>query len=332
MNISSTTSNSVSLSYVPPDLQADSVQGSSSSRPTETLTLTLTAGGRIEVRGNNGLPVLAEPNGAGEGLPELMANLTQQLEDKMNALGLQPTYQDLTNLANAFVALSQPGGLPGTREELVALLDGISSRASTLEEQIRGSIENSTYPNFNDFLKDLMELAQKLRESSAAAQQAAREGKFDKSMAGVELMKSAAQDRKDAATAQIEADKAAAVAGLTGAIIGGTLGVVGAGMATAGSGAAMFSGITQTTSGVASNSGTLAGTTFKETARDKTYDADIKDAQAKAMDAEASRMDAVISDYAEISDSMRTLRDAAMKAHQDAIAQQNQSVGVGASV
>jgi hypothetical protein len=332
MNISATTPNSVSLSYVPPEVQSDSVQGSSSSNATETLTLTLTAGGHIEVTGNDGLPVLAEPNGAGESLPELMANLTQQLEDNMNALGLQPTYQDLTNLANAFVALSTPGGFTGTQEELVTMLDGISSRAATLEEQIRGTIENSTYPDFSAFLKDLAELAQKLRESSSEAKQAAIEGKFEMQMAGVELSKTAAQDRYDAATAQISADTTAAIGGLVGAGVGALAGGIGASYGAAGTGAQIFSSVTQLASTTASSSATLEATGDKETARDENYNADIAEAEAKAMDAAAAKQDAIISDYNEIGDSMRTLRDAAVKALQDSITQQSQKIESSASV
>lgn len=321
-----TTSNSVALSYVPTDLSTTGPQATE--RTTQTLTLSLNSSGKIEILGNNGMPVLPGPR-MGEDIPEALFAAAQQLEQNMAALGLTPTLQDLKALAQSFASLTGPGGLPPSRAAAVSAFETIERQAGSLEKQIRDIIANSTYPNYNDFLKELAATAQQIREQASANKQAAIEGKYDTQIKAVAEMKIEAQKNQTAREKEIQNDRDSAWANLSGAIAGAVVGGIAGG---AGGGVQLYSSVSQTVNTMTTSAATIQQYGAKLEASDLKREADDAAARKAEFDAAAGLMDSNISTADELRDIAKNLRDAVNKLRGDLISAQNQALSRAGAV
>ncbi|MEI6466528.1 MAG: hypothetical protein WCQ89_17505 [Verrucomicrobiota bacterium] len=297
-------SNSVNLSYnIPEDVNTSGANGAA--RTTQNLTLSLGTDGHIEILGNNGAPVLPTPQ-PGQNVPQALLEAAQQIEQGLAALGLKPTYQDVKDLAASFAKLSGPGGMPPTKAGLVAAAELIESKAGNLEKQLRALIENSTYPDFNDFMKELASLAQKIRESASEIKTAAINGKYDLQIAAANKQLDAAKADYDKGMKDLTVKVTEAWLSLAGA-------VVGASVATPGKSAEFMGSY----SGAFKSIGTLATIGTAQDALQRGLDAETARADAKKMEAAGSLLDSNISAADDLRDIGKNLRDALIKCRQD---------------
>jgi hypothetical protein len=130
-----------------------------------------------QIEGPGDLRVRLEtPKGGPDDVP--LNEFLQQLD----ALGSLPTepliYGDaVKGLVAASTALAQgiKGDPPVDAAQVTEIATALEAQASGIERTLRDIIENSTYPNFSDFLKELVRVSQQLREMATEAKMASIE-------------------------------------------------------------------------------------------------------------------------------------------------------------
>ena len=219
--------------------------------------------------------------------------------------------------ANAVADLAAtPGADPKVVAEMAAQLE---TQAGNLMQALQDLITNSTYPNFTDMLKELMALAQEIKEGASKVKMGAIEGKYDLQMAGVAELRTAATEDKAARDANIKADVTAAWTGVAFAVAGAAFARVGAssslimGTATQQATATAMSTVGNSMGGLGQSLGTLATQSMRQDASDATGRADEARANRAEYDAMSTKQDASIQVASEIEEAVKKLRDAAMQ-------------------
>ena len=209
--------------------------------------------------------------------------------------------QQMASLQGQATALATLAATPGADPKAVAELAGqVEAQAGNLAAALRDVVENSTYPNFTDVLKELMALAQELKEAASQVKMAAIEGKYDLQMAGADKLRDAAYADASGREKNIKAERAAAIANV---VTGAAAGVAGY------SNQAVGQGISSAGSGL----GTWATTKAKLEASADTLTADLLRADKAELDAEATRQDAGIQTAEEMEQAAKALREAALQ-------------------
>ena len=212
--------------------------------------------------------------------------------------------QQLASLQGQATALAALAATPGADPQAVAEQAGqVETQAGNLAAALRDVVENSTYPNFTDVLKELMSLAQELKEAASQVKMAAIEGKYDLQMAGAQKLRDAAFADASSREKNIEAERRQAYANAVfGAISAG------AGFSTRANMAA--SGINSVGSGL----GTLWSISTKLEASADQLTADLLRADKAGLDADATMQDASVQTADEMEEAAKKLREAALQA------------------
>ena len=218
--------------------------------------------------------------------------------------------QQMASLQGQATALATLAATPGADPKAVAELAGqVEAQAGNLAAAFRDVVENSTYPNFTDVLKELMSLAQELKEAASQVKMAAIEGKYDLQMAGADKLRSAAYADASGREKNIKGERTAAWVSL------GTS-VVGAGISLGGIGRECqqaLSSVGQSVNQGGSALGTLFTTGAKLEASADTLTADLLRSDKAELDAEATRQDAGIQTAEEMEQAAKALREAALQ-------------------
>ncbi len=315
---------SLSLSSLPPpSLDAPATDKAASTRgpsgPLSGLSLTILGPtGRIEGPGGDIRIHLESPTIGPEDIP--LNEFLQQTESIANTPGpVLVSFAALGQLEEASRALGQaiasgPDALP--QEDAVQLSTGLEQQATVVERSIRDLIENSTYPNFSDFLKEMVKIAQDLREKATMAKMAAIEGNYEMMMDAADQMVVAAEKSKESREAQIEADKKEAI----GKIIGGSLGFVLAFVP--GVGAAISTASSQIVSGI---TGQIAASSKTDSSTAQ-YDSDLANVAKQRIEAAAKLLESQVQVAEDLRETAKSLRDMVLKLYQDFIGAQNQVI------
>lgn len=199
----------------------------------------------------------------------------------------------------------------------------VATQAMTIEAALRHQIENSTYPNFSDFLKELVSVAQQLREQATKAKMAAIEANYEAMMDAADQMLIAADKAKESRDQEIEAAKkeawgqiasgiitialTATVGGITkNAQLGGTIGQAGS---------SISSGVT-----------TLVSSQDKLEASQAEYFSDLANVAKQRLEAAAKLIEQQSATAEDLREIARSLRDMILKLYQDFIASQNEVI------
>jgi hypothetical protein len=231
-------------------------------------------------------------------------------------------------LGNSIQASGTSGG-GGDLAQIAALSGDLENQAQLVEVSIRGLIENSTYPNFSDFLKELVRIAQDLREAAASARLAAIQGNYTQLMAAADQMVVAAEKAKESREAQIEADKKEAIGNI---IAGGVSLVVTVGFGIAAGASRMSSlltlgsSISQASSSIISGSFSVSVTNLKTESSTRQYESDLANVAKQRLEAAAKLIEAQTEVARELGEIAKSLRDMVVKLYQDFISSQNQAV------
>jgi hypothetical protein len=228
----------------------------------------------------------------------------------------------------------------------------LEQHADRLVRSMRDLLEQTTYPNFNEFLKEMVEISQKLREASSAAKMAAVQGKFDQLMAAADKMLEAAEQAKQSRDKQLKAEQtqaifqivagcltigltlysfkvgyskqtaankeATALAAAEGKSVGQLPSAFGKGLDATQSFAPAIQGIAN----ILNSSATLITYEGKKDASKDQYDADKANAKKAELEAAATLMDQQIQIADDLRDIAKGVRDMALKLLQDLIAAQ----------
>ncbi|MFO1450189.1 MAG: hypothetical protein U1F61_18665 [Opitutaceae bacterium] len=280
--------------------------------------------GQIEGPGGEIRIQLDNPTVGPEDIP--LNEFVQQLEalsgTPMPVFALGQAMHELSEGSAAFadmILASQDSGQPDNPGEIAQMASQFAQQAELVEVSIRALIENSTYPNFSDFLKELVKVAQDLRESATKAKMAAINASYSTMYSAAEQMKTAAVEARASRDEQIAADKKEAIgqicAGIASAIIAGGFAIGGAGQLGATLGSAASSLITGS---VGVNS-----TSDKFDSSEAQYYSDLANVAKQRLDAAVKLIEAQTAIADDIKEIALSLRDMVLKLMQDFISSQN---------
>lgn len=237
--------------------------------------------------------------------------------------------QQLASLQGQATALAALAATPGADPQAVAELAGqVETQAGNLAAALRDVVENSTYPNFTDVLKELMSLAQELKEAASQVKMAAIEGKYDLQMAGAQKLRDAAFADASSREKNIKAERTAALISLGTSIVGAgiSLGGIGRDCQQA------LSSVGQSVNQGGSAVGTLFTTGAKLEASADQLTADLLRADKAELDADATMQDASVQTAEEMEQAAKALREAALQALGTLISNHSQIIRSAAEV
>jgi hypothetical protein len=197
----------------------------------------------------------------------------------------------------------------------------VANIASSLEEQtrnvertLRDIIENSTYPNFSDFLKELVKIAQELREAATKAKMAAVQANYELMQQAADQMLEAANKAAESREKQIAADRKEAIGHIVGGIVGLLFAPIAKGM------------LSQVASQLVTGSFNLSANSLKSESSTLQFQSDLANVAKQRLEAAAKLIEqqtAIAEDFREIA---KGLRDMVLKLYQDFISSQNQII------
>jgi hypothetical protein len=255
-------------------------------------------------------------------LNEFVQQLDSLAKTPMPVFTLSEAVRNLSEgsgaLASAILS-SRERGAPENPQALSQLAGTLAQQAELVEVSIRDIIENSTYPNFSDFLKELVKVAQELRELATNAKMAAIEGQYTVMYAAAEQMEVAAEKAKESRDADIEASKKEAigqiVGGIASAIISGGFAAAGAGQL----GATLGSAAQQIITG----SFTTAVSGDKLDASAVQLESDLANVAKQRLEAAVKLIESQTQIAQDLNEIALGLRDMVLKLMQDFISSQN---------
>ncbi len=324
--------NPISLSSTPsnlPVLDAPSTSGPASLQSQlQALNLTIVSGpNTIEGPGGEIRIRLENPTVGPEDIP--LNEFLQQLD----SLGKTPTQvfilgesvKNLTEGTKAFAQSMQAARANGTNPDpaqVQAMGSQIENQATLVEQSIRDLIENSTYPNFSDFLKELVRISQDLREAASKAKLAAIEGNYAMMMSAADQMVVAAEKAQESREAQIEADKMEAIGQIVSGVVSG---IISGGFAIGGA-TQVGAALGQASSSIITGSFSVSVTNLKTESSNLQTESDLANVAKQRLDAAAKLIDAQTEVARDLGEIAKGLRDMALKIYQDFISSQNQSI------
>jgi hypothetical protein len=212
--------------------------------------------------------------------------------------------QQMSALRGLAGALADQASQPGGDAQATAKMAGqVETMAGSLAEALRDQVTNSRYPDFTSVLKELMSLAQELKEAASQVKMAAIEGKYDLQMAGASKLRDAAVLDASAREKNIKTERTQAWISLGASALGGL---------------ASFLPTAGPTLGNALNALGTSGTTLLTTgnkleASTDQLNADLMRADKGKLDAEATKQDASIQTIDEMEEAAKKLREAALQ-------------------
>jgi hypothetical protein len=297
--------------------------------PLKSVNLTVVGStGPAESSGASRRVVLPRPNPAAQEVT--LGELLQQLDGlnrvPMVVLLVSAALRMVVDAANAFAkGVGESGKNPTTTngQDLGGTADGIAQGARSIEEAIRNLIENSTYPNFSDFLKELVKISQQLREQATKAKLAAIEGNYNLMLEAASQMLVAAQEAKASRDKEIEAERSAAI----GQIASGVITLAATGITYGITKDVSFSGAVSGAFGsISSGIATTVGTTQKEDASELQLYSDLANVAKQRLEAAAKLIEQQTQVADDIREIAKSLREFVLKLFEDMINNQNQAI------
>ena len=258
--------------------------------------------------------------------------ITGQLDSASHApVGAVVLGQSVATLAQSAQALAESilADPPASAPTIADIAASFEGAARVVERRIRDVIESSTYPSFNDFLKELVKVAQELRESATEAKLAAIEANHDLMMDAANKMLEAAELSQESRETQIQAEKKEAigqiVSGVVSVATSVAFGAVGIGYAN--SAIAQFgSSLSQALGEIIKGSTSLDAIKDKQESSDKQFEADSANVAKQRLEAAAKLIEQEVAIADEIRETAKALRDMVLKLIQDFISSQQQII------
>lgn len=295
----------------------------------KNLTVTLQVGQNAETGGPIAITLSYPLIGVDDvALNELMQQLESLDVSQFEGFALA----DIINKVNAqIIKLAgeiETGGeafFKENREQLVGIFDGLEKMMEKLEHSLYNLVANSNYPDFADFLKDMLLVAQELRKSASDARQAAVTGEFNNTLLEAQTMRDAAQARYDKAMDDVAAKRAQAISQMIGAVV--AIGISFAGAKVGGfDGLQSVSGLSNSFSQLSGSIGSLISISHDMSAATNQKKAENLDAQVKELQATAKLLQESQTVASELADIAKQLRDMVLKLYQDFMSSQNQII------
>lgn len=258
--------------------------------------------------------------------------LLQQLE-KLNfktfeGLTLTQVVQSLDSVVSKLAEGILTGGkeyFEANKKEIAKLFGDIATAAENAATALFDLINNSAYPAYADFLKEMLAMAQDLREAASESRMAALKGEYENILAQAATMKNAAQERYDKGMADINAKAVEAGFQLAGALL--SIGFTGFAAGKFGLGNLQsFSGVSSGISQGMGALGSLASIGYQLQSIEHEKKAALLDAAVKEMEATQKLQQEAQTIASELSDIAKQLRDMVLKLYQDFLSSQSQII------
>lgn len=198
----------------------------------------------------------------------------------------------------------------------------VEEGAKTIHQSLYDIIENSTYPSFSDFLKELVMIAQKLREAATQAKLAAIEANYQTLYDASEQMVEAAEQSKESRDLELEAERTQAISQIVTGVV--TIGISVVGGVAGGAQFASFLG--NLTSEMSSGITTLITYNMKADSSEAQLKADLASAAKQRLEAAAKLIESQVAIADELREIGKALRDMILKLFQDFISALNQTL------
>lgn len=215
----------VSPSYANQVGQTDQTQGTQDAqKSSKTLTITVAGGkGTQETQGNAGItlsyPLIGledvDINELMQALSNMDVSVLQTMTSTAAALVVNAMVQDLA----ANVVAGGGDYIAKNAADITAALEHLEKQAAELESTLFDMISSSKYPDFNSFLKLMLEMTQNLRESTSKARQEMVKGEYNNMLDQAATMMTNAKSNFDAAIKEADSLRAQGI----GKIVGGSL-------------------------------------------------------------------------------------------------------------
>jgi Arc/MetJ-type ribon-helix-helix transcriptional regulator len=267
-----------------------------------------------EIEGPGDVRVRLEtPTTGPEDIP--LNEFLQQL-DAVENMPVEPfVYRDAVNeLVDASATFAQGihGNPPMDAATAAQIAESFEGQALVVERSIRDLIENSTYPNFSDFLKELVRVSQQLREMATTAKMAAIRSNYELLKGAADQMVLAAEKAKESREKEIAAEKKQAI----GQIVGGVASVLFAWMPALGTGL----------SNIITGSFNTSATGLKTESSAAQFESDLANVAKQRLEAAAKLIDQRTAIADDLRDIAKSLRDAILRLYQDLISSHTQVV------
>ncbi len=211
---------------------------------------------------------------------------------------------------------------PLDAKQTTELATKLENQAKFVEVNIREIIENSTYPNFSDFLKDLVKVAQSLREAATKAKMASIQASYDAMYEASNQMLEAAEQAKASRDKQIQAERTQAITQIVTGVVEGAI-AIGFGAA----GASQLGGtVSQISGSLISGTSGLITSDMKSDSSELQLKSDLANVAKQRLEAAAKLIEQQTAIADDLRDIAKGLRDMVLKVYQDFIAAQNEVI------
>ncbi|PTY07815.1 hypothetical protein DB347_06210 [Opitutaceae bacterium EW11] len=268
---------------------------------------------------------LETPSVAPEEIPleTFLQNLDSLSKTPLPVIAVTAAFHQLVDgsaaMAKSIQKPAENGGQPDPKE-VKEMADGLQQQSTLVERSILDIIENSTYPQFSDFLKEMVKVAQQLREEATKAKQAAIESNYNVMMDAADEMKVAAEKAKESRDKQIEADRKDAI----GQIVSGSVTlVIGVGFGLAGAGT-IGSTIGGAAGSIITGSFSASSSNLKTESSELQEESDLANVAKQRFEAAAKLIESQVQVADDLRETARNLRDMVLKLYQDFIASKSE--------
>lgn len=295
-----------------------------------TLTITLTPGDGTPENNGIGSIQLSYPLIGPEDIN--LNEFIQQLEnmDPTTLKGMTATAAALlvNQMAMDLAESINTGGLEFVKSngpKIEEALKQIEDQASDTMDKLLDAMNNSNYPDFNEFLSEMLSFAQKLRQDASAARQSMIMGEYNNLLDQSKVMMDTAKKNYDAAMKEIEASRTQAI----GKIVSGAVSLLATGIGAMGggfAGAQFGAQVGGMTGNIIDGSFGLAASQDQMIAAGYKKDAEENQALLKKYEAAQKLLQEAQNVLQELRDIAKTLSDAILKLYQDFTQNQSQIV------
>jgi hypothetical protein len=262
-------------------------------------------------------------------LNELMQQLQgldmAQFEGLALAQAIQQLDQAIMSIAAGIQGLDKDAFI-ANQDQLAQIFQSIEDMANSASTFLYDMVTSGNYPDFADFLKDMLEIALIIRKTASDARQAAVKGEYDNMLAQSENMKQAAEDRYNKAMEDVHAKRAEAIGQLIGAVCSVVVSGLGARFGGGFDGMQAVSGLANASNSAGGAIGSLIAAEHNVKAAGYEKAAALMDAARKELEATQKLMQESQTVANEIKEIAKQLQDMVLKMYQDFLSSQNQIV------
>ena len=261
--------------------------------------------------------------------PAQIDNLVATLSKEFQNIPLQgflagSAIMEMAKTAQDFATQLKEGGPEGAaknKDSNDKFLTSLVKTAGQAENSMYDLVYNSSYPNYSDFLKLMLEVSKDLRQNATNMQLASAQADYNNLMSQSDILKDVATQNYNEAMKNIEADQISGAFAILGGLMSFASPMLGkAGFGSVEVGAPALQGVSKAIDGV----GQLAATGPKTDAAADKFKSDTDQAVLKVFEAGEKMIQQSATLAQDLKDNAQKLLDSVLKMLGDLVSAQNQ--------